>query len=94
MGGGVGLFILNNTEYRLRNDLNENFSFFKSLFIEVVNKNKKNTLFGIVYRPPNQNINGFLTEFNHLMHKINSKRKQNMQESKQWFPEVDKSILR
>ena len=75
MGGGVGLYILNNTDYRFRTDLNANLTFMESIFIEIISKNKKNTSIGVIYRPPNQNLNVFLNEFNHLMHKVNRENK-------------------
>ena len=41
-GGGVGLYILNDTEYKLRNEININCqTFMESLFIEIISKTKK-----------------------------------------------------
>lgn len=58
-GDVVGIYILNDTDNKLRNDINLNCHLWNHFFIEVINKNEKNTLIGVIYRPPNQDIMGF-----------------------------------
>ena len=50
--GGVGLFISDNINFKIREDLSVFIPHvFESLFIEIVNKSSKNTIVGVVYRP-------------------------------------------
>ena len=57
-GGGVSVFIKNSVEYICRNDLNTLNDCIESLFIELPKNgiNNKNTVIGIIYRPPNSDI--------------------------------------
>ena len=69
-GVGVGLYLTTELDYKLRND----FAFpdqlnIESLFIEIISVEGKNSIVGIVYRPPSQNIADFITNLNMLMTK-------------------------
>ena len=50
--GGVGLFIRNEINYIIREDISVFIPHvFESIFIEIINKSKKNTILGVIYRP-------------------------------------------
>ena len=60
-GGGVGLYVSDNLDFRIRTDI---YAFedevMESLFIEIIRPHKRNVIVGIIYRPPNQNVNDFV----------------------------------
>jgi exonuclease III len=59
-GGGVGIFISNNLNYKLRTDLNINEDgIVESLFIEIISTTGKNIIVGTIYRPPSGNFEMF-----------------------------------
>ena len=67
MGGGVSLYVMNGIEYFVRNDMSIIDEHLESLFIEVDKSclsNENNSLIGVIYRPPNTDIDIFI---NHLM---------------------------
>ena len=67
MGGGVSLHVMNGIEYFVRNDMSIIDEHLESLFIEVDKSclsNENNSLIGVIYRPPNTDIDIFI---NHLM---------------------------
>ena len=47
----------------------------ESLFIEIVKPQGKNIVTGVIYRPPNQNVDEFLTMTNELLSKISKENK-------------------
>ena len=47
----------------------------ESLFIEIVKPQGKNIVAGVIYRPPNQNLDEFLTMTNELLSKISNENK-------------------
>ena len=47
----------------------------ESLFIEVCIPHGKNIIIGIIYRPPNQNANSFLSKYNDIIGKISNENK-------------------
>ena len=74
-GGGVGMYILNNIDFKLRDDITSDLTSMESMFIEIDNKERKNTVIGNIYRPPNCDIKKFLNEFELLTSKINKENK-------------------
>ena len=61
-GGGVSLFIQNNLAYKTREDLNLIKKNIETVFIEVDKDQivlSRNAIIGLVYRPPNTDINTF-----------------------------------
>jgi hypothetical protein len=75
-GGGVGLYLTTELDYKLRNE----FAFpdqlnIESLFIEIISVEGKNSIVGIVYMPPSQNIADFITNLNIFMAKISKENK-------------------
>ena len=47
----------------------------ESLFIEIVKPQEKNIVTGVIYRPPNQNVDEFFTTTNELLSKISKENK-------------------
>ena len=47
----------------------------ESLFAEVIKPHGKNIIVGVICRPPNQNLDSFLNEFNELTEKISRENK-------------------
>ena len=61
-GCGVACYLDNKYHYKIRSDLNHNdCDVNESLFIEIINPTRKNIIVGIVYRPPNNNSEAFIT---------------------------------
>ena len=70
-GGGVGLYVFSNVNFKFRCDLDFSLpNVAESLFIEIVQPQGKNIVAGVIYRPPNQNVDEFLTMTNELLSKI------------------------
>lgn len=74
--GGVGLYISNQIDYSLREDLDltEKGCDSESLFIDINTRSKKKHVIGIVYRHPQQNFKNFQNEFEKVLQKLNDKR--------------------
>ena len=77
--GGVGLFIKENINYKVRDDLSTFIPHvYESIFIEVVSTSSKNAIVGIIYRPntqPKADIDVFSQTLYDTMDLINSERK-------------------
>ena len=72
-GGGVGIFIKKGIPYTSRNDLVSEESIFESLFIEIdkqVFQHRSNIILGIIYRPPNTDINSFNDALSVILDKL------------------------
>jgi hypothetical protein len=77
-GGGVSLLMKDNIEYTRREDLCQTTPSLETLFVEISNiqnTNSKHVMIGVIYRPPNTDINLFLNEFNVILHKIKLENK-------------------
>ena len=75
-GGGVGFYISNDLEFKLREDLSlHNVDTVESLFIELIRPREKNIIVGIVYRPPNHRLDDFLSTNNELLGNISRENK-------------------
>ena len=62
IGGGVSLFLKEDWEYSLRVDLSKNNTYIECMFVEIKQtefNSIKNIIIGIIYRPPNTDINEF-----------------------------------
>ena len=68
-GGGVGILIANCIKFKERNDIKLDSQECESCFIEVQTKNKP-LIIGSIYRPPNSNIDAFVSEMECLLKKI------------------------
>lgn len=76
IGGGIGLYLSNDLEFKERSDihfLDSNTA--ESLFVEIIKPHGKNIIVGVIYRPPNQNLNSFVNEFSELAEKISRENK-------------------
>ena len=77
-GGGVSIFIQDSLEYFPREDLCHQNNSIESVFIEI-DKNQlgknRNVIVGVVYRPPNSDINMFNGHISNFLTKIKSERK-------------------
>ena len=75
-GGGVGLYVSKQLEYKSRNDLDKNVDdIIETRFIEVLNKYGKNIIIGVVYRPPNSNFESFKRIMNEILENIDRENK-------------------
>ena len=75
-GGGVAIFLSDSLEFKMRDDLNfNNHDLFEALFIEVQIPHGKNIIAGVVYRPPNNNSDAFLAEYNKIISLISKENK-------------------
>ena len=78
--GGVGLFINNNLNYILREDLSIFLPHvFESLFVEISINKQKSMIVGIIYRPnspPRANLDTFIDTITKINYKITRENKQ------------------
>ena len=77
-GGGVSLFIKNGIEYVKRDDLSVFNNYIESLFIEVTNMKSssgRTIVVGVIYRPPDQDINEFSITMSTMLVKLKSEKK-------------------
>ena len=77
--GGVGLFIRDNINYKIRDDISSFIPhIFESLFIEITNSGAKNVIIGVVYRPntePFADIDIFQSNMFDIMSIVTSEQK-------------------
>ena len=77
-GGGVSLLISNSIQYNLRSDLKLFNEYIETIFIEIDKsqcKSTKNIIIGTVYRPPNKDINVFLSGIKEILSILNKENK-------------------
>ena len=56
-GGGVGLYLSDNLDYRIPTDIYvDEDDVMESLFIEIIRPHERNVIVGLIYCPPNQNV--------------------------------------
>ena len=75
-GGGVALSVADYLNFKLREDL----AFIdnkgaESMFIEINRTIDKNVIVGIVYRPPDQNLNEFLCDLDIVLNSFSKENK-------------------
>ena len=68
-GEGLCMFIRNDLNFKLRNDLDKFDSGIETLSIEIENRNSKNIVLSAIYRPPRGNINSFKDHLKTIMSK-------------------------
>ena len=74
--GGVGMYISNHLEFKIREDLSiYDEEIFESLFIEIHSQKTKNKIIGIVYRPPNNKYNKFEEHLTNVLGHLNKEDK-------------------
>ncbi len=72
--GGVALYIKNNVNFKIREDLKLPFSQeYESLFIEIESE-PKNSIIGVIYRPPDSNRHPFIEHLSTTINKINQEK--------------------
>ena len=69
-GGGVCLYVNNQFDYIVKNDLTLNNTCMQSLFIEILNGKEKNIVIGIIYRAPNSNFSDFISHMERMLLKL------------------------
>ena len=77
-GGGVSLFIKNGIEYVKSDDLSVFNNDIESLFIEVTNMKSSSgraIVVGVIYTPPDQDINEFSITMSTILDKLKSEKK-------------------
>ena len=75
-GGGVGLYLSDNLDYRIRTDIYaDEDEVMESLYIEIIHPHERNVTVGLIYRPPSQNVNDFVTRMNDVLEKISRENK-------------------
>ena len=64
LAGSTLLYIANHLSYKSRNDLNIYKKYkLESIFIEVINPQKSNTIIGSIYRHPSMDLDDFNENF-------------------------------
>ncbi len=75
-GGSVGIYISNELHIKSHNDLHfSDSNSIETLFIEVIKPRGKNIIIGVIYRPPDQNLDTFVHYFNAIAEKISRENK-------------------
>ena len=77
-GGGVGMFVRDSISFSKRSDLEILNGYIESIFIEIektVFGMEMNVVIGVIYRPPNTDINTFNDQFATVMENIKQERK-------------------
>ena len=65
-----------NLDFRIRTDIYAyEDEVMESLFTEVIRPHERNVIVGIIYRPPNQNVNDFVIRMNDVLGKISRENK-------------------
>ncbi len=77
--GGCGFFVAEHLSYSIRTDLNKSYKDsdceFEAFWIEVENKLKANSIFGVLYNHPRKNTSAFLDYLQSIFAKINREKK-------------------
>ena len=72
----MGLYVSDNLDFRICIDICAyKDEVMESLFIEIIRWHERNVIFGIIYRPPNQNVNDFVIRMNNVLGKISRDNK-------------------
>ena len=77
-GGGVSLYIKNHMQYNSRMDLNKFNNNIESLFVEICKEQTglaKNVIVGVVYRPPNTDLEMFINYMSEILTVVKSENK-------------------
>ena len=77
-GGGVSLYIKNSIEYKTRSDLDYSENVIESKFIEISKEaisSDKDVIIGVIYHPPNTDVELFNDKLTDIIRKIKSEKK-------------------
>ena len=78
LAGGVGVYIKDNLQFKVRSDLKFYNEGYENFWIELVptnastnfNNKQKTTIFGVIYKHPSTNINNFTDSFEQTLQKL------------------------
>ena len=73
--GGVALYVKEDLQHMIRDDLNTCEDEFETIWIEIKNSRSQNVLCGCAYRHPNTNVDKFNDYINQTMEKISIENK-------------------
>ena len=69
-------YLSNNCDFKVRDDLSgSDADVMESLFIEIVRSNEKNIVVGVIYRPPNTNVDAFVSKHCEIVEKLSRENK-------------------
>lgn len=74
-GGGVGIYIKNNIQYIMREDLSTTEEFIETIFIEIPVEKSKNKIIGVTYRPPASDNDKFIKTLENIFKTIQNENK-------------------
>ena len=75
-GGGIGIYLKEAFNYKLRKDLSIfDEDIMESLFIELVSEENTNIIVGVIYRAPDSDVKSFLKSFSEITEKLNLENK-------------------
>ena len=74
-GGGVALFVKENLNVKVLDDVKISVDGVESLFIEVTDANKNYSIAGVIYRKPSSNVHDFVESLETVLNIINKKSK-------------------
>lgn len=74
IGGGVGLYIDDDIDFKIRTDASVMSDLIECIFIEIQQMNSSSILVGCVYRPPNTDISLFNLELLAILNKLSDKK--------------------
>jgi hypothetical protein len=73
-GGGVALYISNDLNFKIRHDLNlKDSDEYESVFVEI-ESHPKNTIVGVIYRPPDRSPQSFIHNLSNSVNLINNEK--------------------
>ena len=75
LGGGVGLFIDNQFDFHVRNDLTFMKDFLECIFVEISQQNTSDVIIGCIYRPPNTDVSLFNSDLLVILNILNKYNK-------------------
>ena len=78
-GGGVSIFVKENLDFLERSDLSTFNDIYESIFIEITNNQSltgKNTIIGVIYRPPGTDVSAFTLSLDDIISKVASENKE------------------
>ena len=74
-GGGVGLYLNQDFQFKCRPEIRFSDSCAESLFVEIIRQKERNIIVGVIYRPPEKNVLEFCDELDQLLMTISANNK-------------------
>ena len=72
-GGGVAFYLNDKLKFKIRNDISIRDT--ETLFIEILNKQNKNIIIGLIYRPPGNPLDTFFDDLDAYIHILSTENK-------------------